>query len=183
MARGIRVTFYADRADMAALFEKFCRLGKFTYTPLYWDEGQPPPTLENPADIPSYGELSPRTNSLCSLSYLVIDATDELKPERFLLNSGGARFKIDNGTNPSSVRLCLGGDAGDYTLIASQIDTLGLSERAREMQAAFARVVRKSSVKVGSNITLPGAMSKLREGWRLTHGKSYSPSMDLKLPR
>jgi hypothetical protein len=87
----------------------------------------------------------------------------ELKPERFLLNSGGARFKIDNGTNPSSVRLCLGGDAGDYTLIASQIDTLGLSERAREMQAAFACVVRKSGVKVGSNITLPGAMSKLRE--------------------
>jgi hypothetical protein len=183
MAKGIRVTFYADRADLAALFEKFYRFGKFTYTPLYWDEGQAPPTVENPADIPSFGKLSPQTDSLCSLSYLVIDATDELRPQRFLLNSGGARFNIDHGTNPSSVRLCLGGDAGDRTLIASQVETLGLSERALEMQAAFSGIVRKSGLRVGSNVVLPGAMSKLQEGWRLTHGKSYSPSLDLKLPR
>jgi hypothetical protein len=183
MARGIRVTFYADRPDMTALFEQFCYLGKFTYTPLYWDEGQPPPTVENPADIPNYGVLGLRTNSLCSLSYLVVDATDELRPTRFILTSGGARFSIDHGTNPSSVRLCLGGDAGDRTLIASQVETLGLTERAKQMQAAFSRVVRKSGVKVGSNVVLSGAMSKLREGWRLTHGKSYSPSLDLKLPQ
>jgi hypothetical protein len=59
---------------MTVLFDEFVHLGRFTYTPLYWDEGQPPPTVEDPADIPSYGDLSPRTNSLCSLSYLVIDA-------------------------------------------------------------------------------------------------------------
>lgn len=138
--------------------------------------------MANPADIPDYGVLRPPHQSISSLSYLVIDASRKLNPERYTLNAGGARYTIDNSTNPSSVRLCLGGDAGDRTLIASQVDTLGLSERAREMQASFSGVIRKRGVKVGTNIVLPGAMSKLREGWRLTQGKGYSPSLDLKLP-
>lgn len=182
MAKGLRITFYADRADLKTLFERFLELGEFTYTLTYWDEGQPIPTVSNPADIPDYGVLRPPHQSISSLSYLVIDASSELNPERYTLKAGGARYTIDNSTNPSSVRLCLGGDAGDRTLIASQVDTLGLSERAREMHASFSRVVRESGVKVRSNIVLPGAMSKLREGWRLTQGKTYSPSLDLKLP-
>jgi len=166
---------------LVSLFEKFAKLGAFTYTRDYWDEGEPTPTWTNPSDIPNLGELNTKSNAICSLSYLVIDASDVLMPRRYSLNSGGSRYTIDNGTNPSSVRLCLGGDAGDRTLIASQIDTLGWTDRAREMQSAFSRIVRKSGVKVGICHVLPGAMAKFKDGWRLTYGKEYAPSQDLRM--
>jgi hypothetical protein len=181
MARGTRVTFYADREDLTLLFEKFFALGEFTYTLDYWDEGQKIPTVTNPLDIPDYGELTEKVRSICSRAFLVIDASDVLMPRRYSLNSGGSRYTIDNGTNPSSVRLCLGGDAGDRTLIASQIDTLGWTDRAREMQSAFSRIVRKSGVKLGICHVLPGAMAKFKDGWRLTYGKEYAPSQDLRM--
>jgi hypothetical protein len=182
MVRGRRITFYADKADLTKLFADFVRLGEFSYTLNYWDEGQPIPTVGDPADIPDYGVLSRPLPSICDLAYLVIDASDALRPERYTLKAGGARFTVDNSTNPSSVMLCLGGDAGDRTLIASQIDTLGLTERARQMHAAFSRIVRKRSTKVGICYVLPEAMSKFKDGWRLTYGKGYAPSQDLKLP-
>lgn len=182
MARGLRVTFYADRDDLTNLFQRFLELGEFTYTLKYWDEGELVPTATNPTEIPDYGNLRPPHQSICSLAYLVIDASSTLNPERFALRAGGARFTVDNSTNPSSVRLCLGGDAGDRTLIASQIDTLGRTERAREMQAAFSKVVRKCGIKVGICYVLPGAMAKFKDGWRLTYGKGYAASQDLRMP-
>lgn len=182
MARGIRITFYADRDDLKTLFEHFAGLGDFTYTRTYWDEGQAVPTVVSPLSIPDFGVMKPPLQSICTVSYLVIDASSALNPRRYSLNAGGARYTVDNGTNPSSVRLSPGGDAGDRTLIASQVDTLGLTDRARAMQAAFARVVRKLGVKVGNCYVLPGAMAKFKLGWRLTYGKGYSRSLDLSIP-
>lgn len=182
MAKGIRITFYAHRDDLTTLFEEFSKIGAFKYTPTYWDEGLPTPTVTSPSDIPDYGVLSSRNDSICSRAYLVIDESEVLKPKRYTLKAGGERLTVDNSTNPSSVRLCLGGDAGAHTLIASQIDTLGLTKRAQEMQAAFSRVVRKCGVKIGICYVLPGAMAKFKEGWRLTYGKGYAPSQDLKMP-
>lgn len=182
MARGIRITFYADRDDLKTLFEHFVGIGDFTYTLSYWDEGQPAPTVVSPLSIPDYGVMKPPCQSICTVSYLVLDASCALSPRRYCLSAGGARYTVDNGTNPSSVRLSPGGDAGDHTLIASQIDTLGLTERARSMQAAFARIVRKCAVRVGNCYVLPGAMAKYKLGWRLTYGKGYSRSLDLSIP-
>jgi hypothetical protein len=182
MAKGRRITFYADRDDFTRLFKDFLSLGDFRYTLNYWEEDRPIPTVTNPVDIPNYGLLKPPFLSICSVAYLVIDASDALKPERYLLKTGEARFTVDNSTNPNSVRLCLGGDAGDLTLIASQIDTLGLTERSHAMHAAFSRVVRKRAEKVGICYVLPSALSKFKDGWRLTYGKGYAPSQDLRMP-
>lgn len=182
MARGRRITFYADRDDLSVLFERFLALGRMTYTLKIWDEGQPVPTVSNPLDIPDYGIVPPPFPSMFSRAYLIVDASESISPRRIVLLAGGARYELDNGTNPSSVRLCLGGDAGDRTLIASQIDTLGFTERAQEMQAAFAKVIRKHGKKVGICYVLPGAMAKFKDGWRLTHDKGYARSQDLIMP-
>lgn len=179
--KGIRTTFYADRDDLNILAEAFSYLGNFAYTMNYWDEGAPFPSYQNPRDIPDFGLLNSQSASICGVALLITDASQALNPQQYVLQSGKARLKVDNTTDPDSARLCVGGDAGESILIASQIDTLGLTARAREIQSAFSHVIRERSANVDGYRVLPGAMLKLQSGWRLCFGKTYSPSLDLKL--
>ncbi len=182
MARGSRITFYADQEDLSVILDEFFISGNFNYTPTYWDDGDFNPTVDNPLSIKGYGILEDPLASICDSSWLITDASDKIAPKRYLLNNGMARFTVDNRTNPSSVRICLGGDAGDRTLIASQVDTLGLTERAKEIYKVFSKIIRKHGKKIGICYVLPSALSKFEYGWRLTYGKGYASSQDLKHP-
>lgn len=179
--KGSAYYFYADKTDLEDLLRSLGELGSYCYTKGYWDANDSIPTYCDPLAIPNIGTVAP-THVCPDVGYLVAASGVPLRPEEIKLTDGRIRFKVSNATTPDSVRLSLGGDAGDRTLIASALDTRAYTAEARALFSSFKKVIASTAKKVNRENVLPGAYKKLLDGWRLTTGKSYSRKMDLMLP-
>ncbi len=178
--RGLRTYFYADKNDMAVLFEKILALGDFKFTRCYWDQEDGESIFYNPFEIPDYGKSEGPAYSCPSIGYIVTKASDMSYARRYTVKTTGTvRYAADNITHPSSIRLALGGDAGDNTLICSLIDTLAYTDEAKALYKSFSKIVRELSLHKPREYVLPGAMQLYTQGWRLTRGKDMASSQDI----
>ena len=182
MARGKRVTFYADRVDLEILSDELDNAGSFSYFLTYWDEDQGPSVCSRLIDVGVPHTLHKMHSSICSLACLVVEEGTEVVGRCFDLDAGGRRRTADNITHPDSVRFCIGGISTDRTIIASQLDTLGHTDKSREIFSLFSNIIVKMGFKIASDVIMPGTLQKLRQGWRLTHGLDFPRGADIKLP-
>jgi hypothetical protein len=146
------------------------------YTDRKWQDESSLTSYLNPAEIPHLGTASPQ-GRCPNIGYLVTDVQDELVPEMLKLSDGRIRYSAGR-FNSSSVRLSLGGDAGNRTLVCSLVDTLGLTPRARQIHLLFSKEVRRHGRKCGRYVILPGAAAKVQSGWRLTEGVPLLRELD-----
>jgi hypothetical protein len=116
-------------------------------------------------------------------SYLVMEPDQEVVSEEIVLSDGsGTIMRADQNNNWDSIVIAFGGDAGDRTLIMSDINTVGDTEKARELHKKFKALVWSKTKRVGPKGTpyrlMPGAMSKAKAGWRLARGKGWARITD-----
>jgi hypothetical protein len=180
MVSGLRTFFYADGSDQAKLMAAFVNVGQLRYTFGIWWNTDPEPSYLDPRTIPNLGVV--RRNHDCpSVGYRITYQSDTLVPKVIENSTTGVRYEA-GPNNPDSVRMSLGGDAGDQVLICSLIDTVGATTRARQLHTEFTKAVRReSSVKCGRFFVLPGAAHKLEVGWRLAEGVGRDRHGDFRL--
>jgi hypothetical protein len=146
------------------------------YTDRKWQDASSLSSYLDPADIPHLGTASPQ-GRCPNIGYLVTDVQDELAPETLQLSDGSVRYSAGR-FNLSSVRLSLGGDAGNRTLVCSLVDTLGVTPRAKQIHLLFSKEILRHGKKCGRFVILPGAAEKLQNGWRLTEGVQLLRELD-----
>ena len=117
---------------------------------------------------------------------MIIPSDEEIWPREIVLADGsGTITKVDQSTNWNSVSVALGGDAGDKTLVMSDISTIGDSDIARKLHRRIKTIVRANSKRFGPkgrpSYLMRGAIEKAKSGWRLTRGKGMAASQDAKI--
>lgn len=178
--RGLRTYFYANKTDMELLFHKILAQGDFKFTRCLWNEVDGEAIYHSPFDIPNYWMSEGPAFTCPGIGYMVTHADDESRAERYTVKTTSAvRYSADNGTHPSSIRLALGGDAGDNTLICSLIDTLAYNDEAKTLFKNFSKIITNLSVCKPREHVLPGALELYKQGWRLTRGKEKAVSQDV----
>lgn len=173
--------FYADTADLHALLTSFRCLDCYKFVQMKSAVDRDNIIFEDPLDIMSMAIVSAESPTR-SVSFIVIEKLEEVVYRHIELNSGGTRIIADQNQNHDSVVFALGGEAGEETLIMSDINTSGETPKAVTIHKDFKRIVRASSAKLGSGAKsghlMPGAMEKLRLGWRLARDKGWARETD-----
>jgi hypothetical protein len=179
--RGSSTVFFADEADLQVLLPLFRGLGDFKYTEMTSRKNHVLITYADPLELATH--VVSRNAPERGAGFLITGSSESLViMSTELADGSGIRHSLSGSLNPDSARIALGGDAGDQTLVASVIDTLGETERARAIHALFKKVVIKAARRVAGHLILPGAYQKLLSGWRLTEGKTYHRGLDVPRP-
>ncbi len=174
-----RAEFYGDEEDLTVILNEFTKLGDFKYIEMSSSLNQ-----ENKCykDAIHLLEQEWYTNNIRCM-FLVADAHTELISYPIdMVDGSGYKIKINQGLNFETICINLGGTVENNILIASMVDTLGDSDRAKEMHTLFKKVITKHSKKVGDTRVMPSAIEKLKGGWRLTPGLDRPSLRDVKLP-
>lgn len=176
------VEFFADREDLKRLLESLRGLGEFRYTALTGTVNAELAEYRDPAELMNAGIVKPGAPDR-GAGFMITDVSVLVVTRKIKMSDGsGFKLTLDQTSNPDAVRIALGGEAGDRTLISSVVDTQGDTERARATHALFKKAVGKISKRISSCYVMPGAMEKLEQGWRLTADKGFLPGLDLKKP-
>lgn len=178
----LRTEFYADRDDMLMLLKAFRVLGKFKYTLGHGELNSGIVTHADPVEILDVGAVNSE-NPHRRFGYVITEEGTPVIGIAIAMSDGsGSKHIVDQVQNPDSVRLALGGNAGDRTLISSLLVTTGETKSAKKIYKLFAKVVKGAGRPIAGMYVLPNAMAKLQDGWRLTGGKTFAPELDLLLP-
>lgn len=173
--------FFADDEDLVDLFDAMKDLGDYKYVEKRSAIDKPNLVLTDPLGVLPHAKVTPE-NPDRKHSFLVFEKDAEVFSEQVTLASGGIRSLVDQNSNFDSLVLALGGDAGDQTLIMSDINTTGDTKKSVAMHADLKKLVASKSRKLGPKgkptLVMPGALEKLKSGWRLASGKDWSHSTD-----
>lgn len=117
-----------------------------------------------------------------SIRALVMGLNVNINSRRVIMADGsGDIYVADNATNPTAVELNIGRTfARDRTLLCSRCCTLGETSASTSTFKVINKMILSRSVAVADARVFPGALEKLKSGWRLTRGIGYGPAMDLK---
>jgi hypothetical protein len=180
--------FYADEEDLLNLLARFRMLGDLKFVQIHSVPDRENEVLrDDPARLLSMARVTPeepiRTNS-----FMVMEADQEVFSRQIVLKDGrGTISLVDQNQNLDAVVIALGGDAGDRTLIMSDINTTAETEKAKELHQKFKKLVVSQAKRVGfgkgSVLLMPGACRKARQGWRLARGKGWNVSTDPKITK
>ena len=172
--------FYADEDDLAVLLSEFTKLGDFKYIEMYSQLNEENKCYKDAIHILEQDKWMTKSRRC---NFLVVDSSASLMSDILDKSDGSGRIiSIHQGFNLDSIVLKLGGTKENNTLIASVVDTIGDTTRAKEIQKMFRKVVMKQSKKISDTRVMPNAMEKLKAGWRLTAGLGYPDIRDVKLP-
>ena len=175
----LRTEFFADREDLRRLLEAFRTLGEFRYTAVSGAVNGGLAEHRDPVELMSQGTVTPESPNR-GAGYMVTDVATPVASRKIKMADGsGIKLTLDQSSNPDSIRIALGGEAGDQTLISGIVDTQGDTDRARTMHRLFRKAIVKEASRVADRFVMPGAMQKLDQGWRLTAGKGFHPGLDL----
>lgn len=116
-------------------------------------------------------------------SFLAMEINQEFFHREITLKDGSGKISIvDQNQNWNSVAIAFGGDAGDRTLVMSDINSTADTEKAKELHTSFRKLINSMSRQVGhqnkSYVLMPGAIAKAKDGWRLARDKSWQTSTD-----
>lgn len=179
--------FYADEGDLSDLLEAFREIGDYKYVQITSGLNEPNLIFSDPVELLPLAKVTPARPTRAH-SFLVLEKDQEIYERKIALQNGsGVRKIADQNNNFDSIVLAFGGDAGDQTLIMSDINTVGDTDKAIEMHQKFKKLVISKTKKVGSkgkpHRLMPGAVEKLKSGWRLASGsKSWSRDTDANIP-
>ena len=174
--------FYADERDLSELLKEFRELGDYKYVQIRSPLNESNLVLSDPVELLPFAKVTPE-NPTRAHSFLVVEKDQEIFEREITLKDGsGVRKIADQNNNFDSIVLAFGGDAGDQTLIMSDINTVGDTATAVEMHKKFRKLVTAKTKKVGGkgspHLLMPGAVEKLKAGWRLASGKEWSRETD-----
>lgn len=176
----MRTEFFADEDDLRRLLEAFRALGEFRYTATLSEVNAELAEYHDPLELMNAARVTPQVPNR-SGGYIITDVATPIVTHHVKMADGsGVKLTLDQTLNPDSARIALGGDAGDQTLISGIVDTVGETERARAIHALFKKAITKVSTRISAHFVMPGAQQKLDQGWRLTAGKGFHRSLDLK---
>tara|TARA_Y100001933_G_scaffold138897_1_gene137745 strand:- start:910 stop:1455 length:546 start_codon:yes stop_codon:yes gene_type:complete len=176
----LRAEFFTDRADTLRLLEALRTLGEFRYTAISSPVNAELAQYRDPVALLSIGTVTPQAPNR-GAGFMVTEIEVPIITRRIAMADGsGFKLTLDQTSNPDSIRIALGGEVGDETIVSGIIDTQGATERSRRLHALFRKAIVKQSERVSGRFVMPGAMRKLNEGWRLTAGKGFHPDLDLR---
>ena len=180
---GTTCEFYADADDLGALLREFQPLGTLKFVQVR--------SRANAANDMFTGDLTAllaealisKDRPTRTQSFLVMERDQEVFSRDIALGDGsGTVTIIDQNQNPNSVALAFGGDAGDRTLIMSEIVTTAETDVATELRKNCKKLVASMSKRVGLEgkpvQLMPGALIKAKFGWRLARTKGGLPGTD-----
>lgn len=185
--RGLSCEFYADESDLAALLREFPSLGDFKYVQICSRVNESNVVFTGDATGLLPDAIVSRDKPTRRHSFLIMDEQQEVYSRDIVLADGTGKITIvDQNQNPNSVVLAFGGDAGDQTLLMSDINTVGDTDEARELHKSFKKLVASRAKRVGAKgkpfRLMPGAIAKAKLGWRLARGKGWHRSTDDVIP-
>ena len=174
--------FYADESDLLNLLEAFKEFDGYKYVQISSELDMPNSVYTNPVDCFSSAILTPNS-AVRSQSFLVLENEQEVFTRELKRSDGSGTLSIaDQNNNFDSIVIVFGGDAGDQTIIMSDINTVGDTDKAVEMHKKFKKLVMSKTKKVGAKGTpyrlMPGAADKLKSGWHLTQNRVWKPGVD-----
>jgi hypothetical protein len=188
MLSGRTCEFYADEEDLLDLLARFPMLGALKFVQISSAPDRENVVLrDDPARLLSMARVTPeepiRTNS-----FMAMEVDQEVFSRQIVPKDGrGTITTVDQNQNLDAVVIALGGDAGDRTLIMSDINTTAETEKAKELHQKFKKLVASQAKRAGSGKTscllMPGACRKAKEGWRLARGKGWNVSTDPKITK
>lgn len=177
---GLRAPFFGSREDFKSLLKAFDELGDFEYVQIHSSLNSELIIHNKGVNLLSSCLSESQPNKFSG--YLIFYKNERLFLDRFNKSDGsGYKYTIKQSYNPNSIRIALGGDIGNNTIIASMFDSLGESEKAKEIFKKFKKVLIKMSKKVNQYRVLPDAYEKLENGWRLAQENTFQSKLDLKL--
>lgn len=179
---GVSCEFYADEADLTDLLREFPTLGLFKYVEIDSALNESNRVHFDPLEVLPAAIVSPE-KPIRSQSFLVMEHDREIATRAIIRRDGSGMIRVaDQNNNWDSIVIAFGGDAGDRTLIMSDINTVGDTEKARELHKKFKALVWSKTKRVGPKGTpyrlMPGAIAKAKAGWRLARDKGWQPVTD-----
>src|SRR6478735_1885293 len=102
--------------------------------------------LRGTADMSASMSIADET----AVSFLAVTGTEDFAVREVAQRKGGARYILDQLSNPRSVVLRPGLRVDEHTLLSGQIGTASDDPASLELFSAFSKVVRKQFVKVKS---------------------------------
>ena len=169
MARGLRTYYFADAEDQKRFLAELAAIGGLRFTYGVWREPDAEPSFLDPTQIPDVGYVRANFDSVTT-GYCVTLQSDKLVPRALSLPGIPTRYEA-GPNNPDSVRISLGGDAGNRTIVCSLIQTLGATTMARDLHSKLTKAVNRTGVvKCDRFVMFAGAITKLETGWRLAEG-------------
>ena len=177
--------FFADENDLADLLEAFEELSEYKFVQRRSDLNEPNKVYSDPRKLLDEAKVTP-DNPIRTHSFLVVETSQEVFDREVVLQDGtGVRKIADQNNNFDSIVLAFGGDAGDETLIMSDINTVGDTDKAVEMHKKFKKLVTSMTKNVGVKGSparlMPGAVEKAKAGWRFASGKDWSRDTDAQI--
>lgn len=175
--------FYADENDLLSLVREFPTLGKLKFVQMRSALNKSNEVLVGELErLVSMAKVTPEAPIRCH-SFLAMETDQEIFHRELTLKDGsGKLWIVDQNQNWNSVVIAFGGDAGDQTLVMSDINTTADTEKAKELHTSFKKLVNSMSKKVGhqkkSYFLMAGAIAKAKEGWRLARDKGWQRSTD-----
>jgi len=129
---------------------------------------EPKPVIwKSAADLPKLGQATCDQQAGCD-QYLIMEEASPVRVKTMTMFDGNDRFDVDPSPNPDSIRLCVGGEWTDGTIIPGAIDTMSLSPISKSLMRALHSGVKKHFTRVQSYWVGPDALAALRSGRRLT---------------
>ena len=178
--------FFADEDDLLVLLEAFNELNEYKSVQIKSELNQQNLIYFDPRELLKLAVVS-EENPIRIHSFLVLQKCQEVFTEMIELRDGsGLRNISGQSLNPNSITFAFGGDAGDKTLIMSDVATIGHTDKSIEIHKQFKKIILAHTKKVGAKgkpyRLMPGAISKLKSGWRLASGKDWSTDTDAHIP-
>lgn len=178
--------FFADEIDLLTLLEAFKDLGNYKYVQMRSELNKENLIFDDPVELLPFAVVSADAPVRVT-SFLVLENTQEVfSGDIKMKDNSGIKKIAGQARNPNSITFAFGGDAGDNTLIMSDVATIGDTDKALEMHKRFKKVLITKTKRLGTKgrpyRLMSGAIGKLKSGWRLTSGKGWARNMDLNLP-
>ncbi|MFH2045809.1 MAG: hypothetical protein ABIK92_11765 [Pseudomonadota bacterium] len=126
--------------------------------------------------------ISTLGKAILSDMYLVLPKRKNVKLQKVYLKKGGVQYAIDQGANPKSIIICIGGIFKNQCLISSSIGTIGTLKISNDLFQKYSKLLTKGFTKVKSYYVGQEAMQMLEAGYRLiTIGIDSPKEYDLAL--
>ncbi len=174
--------FYADENDLADLLVAFQESAGFKYVQMRSELNQPNEVYDDPLEILEEA-MATCAEPIRRHSFLVIDDDQEIFCRHITLRDGsGVRSIADQNNNFNSIVIAFGGYVGNQTILMSDVNTVGDTDKAIEIHKVFKKIIMANTTRVGGKgrpyRLMPEALKKLKSGWHLTQNKVWKPGVE-----
>ena len=174
-AAGRELVLFGDSDELKAVFAALNGAGPFFIAETLSDTNAPLVNFKDACELAGFVGGEQRVFLVADASVVV------LVSDIHLADGSGVKTKVSQLFNPDAVLIRLGGTSRDGLILATTVTTTAETETARRTFAAIESVLVAASRPGDGCHVMPGAMEKLRAGWRLAQGPDYSPNADLVL--